>query len=215
MAGVFQVQVYVRVYLRWKRECYHQLQHLVSNHIQLLLSKVWSGSGRTLACHQTLMKSAHLTLLISLVSYTWTFKGIAYLWLCAAAVFVSDFVSTVCLICCVAYITVLSLPAGSSAICCNAISDRQCSTLVWSVIDVSIQALTNTNCLYHGMYTHSIYNRDVPYDYTTLLENVLDASHLPYTHHKVYTHMNYMYVWHRVLIPAVGSSIYMYQLLAQ
>eukprot|EP00953_Heterococcus_sp_UTEX-ZZ885_P024084 13199-Heterococcus_DN1.PRE.2 len=53
-----------------------------------------------------------------------------------------------------------------------------------SVIDVPIQALTNTNFLHHGLYTHSIYDRDVPYDYTTLLENVLDASHLPYTHHK-------------------------------
>jgi phenylpropionate dioxygenase-like ring-hydroxylating dioxygenase large terminal subunit len=26
--------------------------------------------------------------------------------------------------------------------------------------------------------------RDVPYDMATLLENVLDASHVPFTHHK-------------------------------
>lgn len=26
--------------------------------------------------------------------------------------------------------------------------------------------------------------RDVPYDWASLLENVLDASHVPFTHHK-------------------------------
>ena len=76
MVGAFQVQVYVRVYHRWKQVYYHQQQHHVYNHIQQLLNKVLYGFGCNLACHQTLMILVRLILLISLVLYTWTFRGI-------------------------------------------------------------------------------------------------------------------------------------------
>jgi phenylpropionate dioxygenase-like ring-hydroxylating dioxygenase large terminal subunit len=62
----------------------------------------------------------------------------------------------------------------------------QYAALCWYLMRTrfSLPLLTN---LYDILYTHCLvlYVRDVPYDYTTLLENVLDASHLPYTHHKV------------------------------
>jgi phenylpropionate dioxygenase-like ring-hydroxylating dioxygenase large terminal subunit len=38
--------------------------------------------------------------------------------------------------------------------------------------------------------------RDIPYDYSTLLENVLDISHVPYTHHgtQVLDKRNFWYI---------------------
>jgi phenylpropionate dioxygenase-like ring-hydroxylating dioxygenase large terminal subunit len=48
--------------------------------------------------------------------------------------------------------------------------------------------------------------RDVPYDWSTLLENVLDASHVPFTHHKSISNRNILGDYTMTLSGEVGAA---------